>query len=383
MEIVKAWDEQRLRRDRLERLQSQMKKLRIGALYLSDAANLQYVVNVKMRASKVFVPVEGEPLAIVRPRDIGYVKMQYRNAQLASRANTSETRPTGRIRFSADAVIDLMLRHGVAGETLGVDQIDGASIPALIGSRISVADAGPVLEAVRSTKTQDEIAMYRAIGEQYAHAMRAFREAIHRGVTEHQVASAVAAAWYEVGGEDIAELEVCSGERINPWQRWPTGRTVKDGEFVAIDFHGRGVGGLIGDLSRTYFVGERPSAEQSDLYLRACDYLLETTQTLRAGRSIAEILGLVPKVPDKYLEQLHNYNIAHSIGMVWAGHPEINKTSKRLETVLEPNHVLTVESYFAEKGSPLAVKLERMVVIQDGDPEVLDAAIRLDDWLIS
>jgi Xaa-Pro aminopeptidase len=232
-------------------------------------------------------------------------------------------------------------------------------------------------------KTEDEVAMYRAIGEQYAHAMRAFREAIRPGVSEHKIASTVAEAWYGVGGEDIAELEVCSGGRINPWQRWPTWRTVHAGEFVAIDFHARGYGGLIGDLSRTYLSGSHPSAEQRDLYQRAVDYLLATTETLRAGRSVGEVLDLLPKVPEKYEAQLYNYNIAHSIGMVWAGIPEVNKIKRRAEVILQPNNVLTVESYFAETGSLLGAKLERMVVVREGEPEVLDSEIPLDDWLIS
>jgi len=45
--------------------------------------------------------------------------------------------------------------------------------------------------------------------------------------------------------------------------------------------------------------------------------------------------------------------------------------------------VLTVESYFGEKGSPLAVKLERMVVVRDGEPEVLDLTIALDEGLLT
>jgi Xaa-Pro aminopeptidase len=158
---------------------------------------------------------------------------------------------------------------------------------------------------------------------------------------------------------------------------------VQPGEFVAIDFHGRGTGGLIGDLSRTYLVGDRPSADQRDLYQRALDYLLTVTEALRGGRTIGEVLADVPEVPERYATRLYYYNIAHSIGITWAGHPEVNKRRSRLDTLLQPNHVLTVESYFAEPGSPLGVKLERMVVLRDGPPEVLDAGVPLDDWLLA
>jgi hypothetical protein len=68
--------------------------------------------------------------------------------------------------------------------------------------------------------------------------------------------------------------------------------------------------------------------------------------------------------------------------MTFGGTPELNKATKRLDASLEPNQVLTIESYFAEEGSPLAVKLERMVVIRDGLPEVLDSEVPLDDWRV-
>ena len=79
----------------------------------------------------------------------------------------------------------------------------------------------------------------------YLSVMEAFRAAIRRGINECELGSVAAMIWFKLGEEDIEDLEVCSGERVNPWHRWPTERTIKDDEFVAIDFHGRGSGGLI------------------------------------------------------------------------------------------------------------------------------------------
>ena len=379
LKIPHTWDKEQLQRGRLERLQTAMKRFGVGALYLSGPADLRYVLNVRVRSSKAFVPVEGRPIAVVRPRDTGYVKTESPNVELLPQSNRSD--PT-RSRLSVEAIKDLMAQQRVADLLLGLDDIDSSSIRPFMESGIAVTDAGPVLEAARSVKTDDEIGLYRNVAIQYVHTIKAFRETVRPGTTEQELASAVAAAWYKAGGEEIVELEVCSGERINPWQRWPTPRRVCAGEFVTVDFHGRGCGGLIGDLSRTYFVGDRPSTEQRDLYKRAHEYLLETTRILRAGRSIAEVLESVPTVPEKYAVQLYHYDIAHSVGVLWAGYPEVNKTQRLAKGVLEPNHVLAVESYFGEQGSSLGVKLERMVVIRDGEPEVLDSEVSLDDWLL-
>jgi Xaa-Pro aminopeptidase len=212
-ETAPAWDVERLRRERLERLQAAMQAAGLGALYLSDPANLQYVTHVRMRSSKVFVPAEGQPLALVRPRDIGYVRMEYEHVELATRVGAAEGETSGQSELSVQGIADLMDRHGVTGERLGVDEVNGATMMAFARSNIAVTDARPVLEQAKSVKTADEVAMFRSVGQQYTAAMEGFRAAIRPGATEHAIAAAVTSAWYAAGGEDVAEVEVCSGAR--------------------------------------------------------------------------------------------------------------------------------------------------------------------------
>jgi Xaa-Pro aminopeptidase len=61
-ENIKPWDNKRLARERTHRLQAEMKKQGIGALLCSEPENIQYVVNVRVLAAKVFVPAQGNPL---------------------------------------------------------------------------------------------------------------------------------------------------------------------------------------------------------------------------------------------------------------------------------------------------------------------------------
>ena len=379
---TESWDNKRLACERTQRLQTEMKKQGIGAILFSEPENIQYVINVRVLAAKVFVPAQGTPLVIVRPRDIGYVKKQYDHVRLAPLISPTQPRPPGSVKFSLDFLSDLVTEHGLSGEQIGFDELDISATNDLLSARITPRDARRIVDAARTLKTQDELNIYRSMSRLYVSVMKAFRDSIQPGMNEHELGSIAAMTWFKLGGEDIEDLEVCAGERINPWHRWPTERTVQNDEFIAIDFHGRGFGGLIGDLSRTFFAG-KPSVESEDLYSRARDYLLEVTDILRAGRSLGDILEMVPKVPDRYAEQLYNYNIVHSVGMTFGGSPEINKATKRLDASLEPNQVLTIESYFGEEGSPLAVKLERMVVVCDGAPEVLDHDIPLDNWRVS
>lgn len=381
--VKKTWDDQRLKSDRLVLIQKQMKKRGIGAVYLSDHVNMRYALNLKIPGAELFVPAEGEPLGFVRSRDMGFVKQHHQNVQLpiyTRRAIRDGTRPEEIERF-AQGIIELMKRHGVAGQVLGLDTLGVAAVLALTKAGISLTDARPVFEHAGSVKTPDEIAIYRSISEQYAHTINAFRNAIRPGISENELAAVVVSAWYEAGGEDIAQLNVCAGENMNPWRRWPSQRTLKSGELVGIDLHGRGLNGLRGDVSRTFLVGNRPTVEQRDLYKRAYDYLVGAVDCFQAGRSFADVIRSVPEVPEKYRARFYTLNLAHGVGMGSSGYPQIDKHKSPPDDTLKPNQVLALECFFGEEGNPLAVKLEEMILVCEGKPQVLTSTAPFEERL--
>jgi Xaa-Pro aminopeptidase len=387
VEIAQTWDDRRLKRDRLARVQAEMRKRGVGALYVSDNPTIRYLLAVKVPSARAFVPAEGDVVAFIRPRDAGYVRMVHPLIQDPLYDSSSNWGPEGGAGEGspdrlAYGLIDLMTEHGVAGSPLGVDSLDVPALGALQRAGINMTYAQPIIEYARAIKTDDEVAIYRAMGHQYAHAVGAFRQAIRPGISENELAGVVVSSWYEAGGEEVAQLNVCAGENMNPWRRWPTQRTVRDGEFVGVDLHGYGFHGLRGDGSRTFFMGDSPSPDQRDLYRRAHDYLLGSMDAFQAGRSYADAMGRVPTVPEKYREQLYNYHIAHAIGMSHSGYPEVNARKPPLDDNLVANQVLSIECYFGEIGNPLAVKLEEQIVVRDGPPEVIGPEIPFDERFI-
>jgi len=375
-----TWDAQRLKQERIARLQAEMRRLGVGALYISDGVSLQYVLNTKIPGAKLFVPAQGEPVALVRPRDAGYVALLHEHIVPPFYNNTWEPQNDAKLARFAQGIKDLMAQHGVAGEPLGVDPLEAPAFHALLQAGIAVTDARPAIEYAKSIKTQDEIAIYRLIGEQYRETYLDFRNAIRPGVSEKDLAAVVVGSWHSQGGEEVRQLNVCSGEHMNPWRRWPTDRTLQPGEFVGIDFHGRSVNGIQGDVSRTYLVAGQPSEAQRDLYRRSYEYLEAVTDIFRAGRPLGEVVASVPQVPEQYYAQLYNYNVAHPIGMTPSGYPMLNMGRAQTDDALRENQVFAIECYFGAKGSPLAVKLEHMIRVREGEPEVLDAQVPIEPW---
>jgi len=241
IEIAKIWDDHRLKRDRLARVQAEMRKRNVGSLYVSDNATIRYLLAVKVPSARAFVPAEGEVIAFIRPRDAGYVRMVHSLIQdplydSASNWGPEAAESAGNEDRLAYGLLDLMAEHGVAGEPLGVDNLDVPALTALQRAGMSLTYAMPIIEHARAVKTPDEIAIYRAMGEQYGHAVRAFCDALRPGISENELAGLVVSAWYEAGGEEVAQLNVCAGENMNPWRRWPTQRTVRAGDLLASIF---------------------------------------------------------------------------------------------------------------------------------------------------
>ncbi len=386
MDVTRTWDDQRLKRDRLVRAQAQMKRRGIGAMYLCDNTVAgRYLLNQKVPGGELFVPAEGEVLAFIRGRDVGYVKRHHANVQepLYRRDAARDGSNPDEVKRFGLAIMDLMKKYGLAKEVLAVDRLSSSLILSLHGAGIRLANAEPVIEHAGAVKTRDELAIYRVVGEQYFQTMNAFRKAIRPGISENELAAKVVTAWYEAGGEDIAQLNVCSGENMNPWRRWPTERRLKEGEFVGIDLHGRGFNGLRGDGSRTFFVGDRPSSEQRDLYKLAYDYLLGAVDVFQCGRSFAEVLEKAPQVPEKYRAQLYNYNIGHGMGLGSSGYPHITKKKAQADAFLEPNQLIAVECYMGEVGATQAVKLEEIIVIGQRGPELLRPGIPYDERFLN
>ena len=380
---TQTWDPQRLKRDRLRLLQDEMKLRGIGALYLTDGTNVRYALHEHVPGAEVFVPAEGEALGLIRSRDMGYVTRGHTNVRprfYDRAAFRTGTDPEQGERF-VRGIRDLMDEHGAGGGQIAVDGLPVDPLLALVAAGIRVIDAGPLIEHVVTVKTPDEVALYRLLSELDAHAIRRFRDALRPGVTENELAGLVVTAWHEAGGENLAQLNICAGENMNPWSRWPTDRPVRDGEFVGIDIHGRGIGGLRSDTSRTFFVGAHPTGEQRDLYGRAYEYITEAVGVFRAGRSYGEVLEDLPPIAEQYQVRFADYNPAHGVGLGSSGFPHINPRRRGADEALKPNQVLAVECYFGEVGSPLAVKLEEVICVRDGPPELLTCNVPFDETL--
>src|SRR5581483_11556341 len=113
---TESWNVARLRKERIDRLQQEMHRQSIGAMYLSDV-NLQYAVCLKIPGAAVFVPAAGEAIVLVRPRDEGWVRRQGVKVArvLYDRGSTWEPEGKRKLGEFGNGIAELMREHGVGG----------------------------------------------------------------------------------------------------------------------------------------------------------------------------------------------------------------------------------------------------------------------------
>src|SRR5438093_7649076 len=191
--IATTWDHERLKRDRLALLQAEMQRQDIGALYLSDGPHVRYLLDLKVPGCRIFVPPEGDVVAMARPRDIGYVQLNHSGEVEQAEYRSAELRDIR--KEPAVGLKNLMAKHGVAGERLGSDVLKPVQLLALPEGGITIVDAELASERPNTVETQGEVAMYRAIGNQYRQTLAAFRDAVEPGVTEEELAALVFNTW--------------------------------------------------------------------------------------------------------------------------------------------------------------------------------------------
>ena len=383
-------DVQRMRRDRIARLQGEIAKADLGAILLWDPVNMRYASGTRLMESfmlrhknkSVLVPREGKPI-ILQP---GRLEASIVGDDADTRwIRTFEFWQCGTYTMAAtlkwaEEFKALLDELGIAGEKLGIDRMDPDSILALTDLGIRVVGALAPVGWARAIKTPDEIAAIRQACAIADVAVSRVRDAIVPGVTENKLYSIMSGTNLEYGGERIDGKLLASGGNTNPWlHREATERVVLPGNLVAMDTDMAGPLGYFADISRTYLCGDvKPNEEQLDAYKRAYEFVQTGIPKFVPGASFIDIANSMPEVPDEYKRNRYVV-LAHGAGMSdeWPAlyFPDVNDTGFGNDVgEVQENMVICMEASFGRENGTEQVKLEEQLLITKNGPEVMAQA---------
>lgn len=280
----------------------------------------------------------------------------------------------------------------------------------------------------RRPKDAAEIARMRCAAAATAEGYAALRAMLLPGVTERRLQIELEAAFFRAGASKTGfGTIVGAGSNAAVLHFSPGERTVREGDFVLVD-SGAEVERYTADVTRTYVAG-RPSAFQRDLYTVVLEAQKRAISNCRAGAEWKDVhlgcaidlvtglvgMGLMRGNPGALVDrEAHTLFFPHGLGhLVGLGvrdaggvlpgrtkDPRPSLRTLRMDLPLEPNYVVTVEPglYFipallkdrerrerygdcidwARVDGCLdcgGVRIEDDVLVTEGEPEVLTAAI--------
>jgi len=374
----RAYNPERMRKERLERAHAVLKKHGLGSMivynydshrYLGYYSTHQYA----RRRPGVFLLLikdEGYPYASADPYPPTWEeelmpwykgKMILETSKQFAVLQGFPQKPeymVGEWDKTAKEIKGLLDKHGVANLPCGIDMTNFHMIDACQKAGIKLVDGNHVMADMRMVKTEDEVECLRTAGVIVESAHWEVCKALRPGVTEWEMAGVAANALFKLGAEEMEgpSFVVCSGERSgHSVPAMPTDRIVRPGDMFIIDINGVSFQGYRTCYYRTYLVGDKPTEFQKEVYNCAYEGLMALTNSIKAGITNHEAQenwlkkgdapGLWGRMPEWPKPGRYYFGSAcHHIGLC-SGDPG-------------PGIAGTVASILAQKGSP-PLKLEK------------------------
>jgi Xaa-Pro aminopeptidase len=255
-------------------------------------------------------------------------------------------------------------------DTAGLDPAAAAAVEAAVGSAAFV-DGGAWALDLRGTKLPGEVELLRTAAGLAEQGIEAALAAARPGVSERELATAVAATMVAGGGEPRFVV-VTAGERSALADAYPSDYTLRPGDLLRFDV-GCVVGGYWSDMARTAVCGE-PSALQAARYAALLAGEEAEFELLRPGVASGKVFeAAVATVEGAGFDRPYRrHHCGHGIGAAVYEPPLV---SPGVETPLRAGMTLCLETPYYEIGWG-GMMVEDTIVVTDSGYELLTSTDR-------
>ena len=281
-------------------------------------------------------------------------------------------------KFSNE-VRTLITEHSDSNMRLAVDKIMLHGLRSLEAQGFEIMEGEEVTEKCRSIKGEDEILAMRCASEACENAVAIMEQKaridVPKGNTsEDDIWAVLHAENIKRGGEWIETRLLASGPRTNPWFQECGPRIIQNNEIVAFDTDLVGSYGICVDISRTWWIGDKPPRPDMVYAMQhAHEHIMYNMDLLRPGIHMRDLTFNAHKL-DKNFQNGKYGCLMHGVGLCdeW---PLIAYPDKFVEGaydyVLEPGMVLCVEALVSPENGDFSIKLEDQVLITENGYENL------------
>ncbi len=392
---IADWQERinvaRMREERAARARKLMRQQGIPALLAASNDNIRYLTGLKGAA---FAPqlryvlffAEDDPVVFEHaglyqqiPDQAPWIK-HWRIARSTLGGICGPQASQEEANILASDIHEELQSRGLAGEKLGVINLDNLGLAALEKRKINCVNARPLIYEARNIKTVDEINCYKMVAAIVESAWYQIWAALRPGIRAKQLDKVLAGALVDGGADMVISAA------------WKTGPATFERGFASDDSLIQTGDLFYGPLChirymgynscnyRTFIVGRKPNDREKDWYKALLDRLDRIIDAIKPGATTADAAQHFPRA-DKwgYKDEVEvlSVEMGHGLG-IGEGYdpPVINRQwSLKHPQVFEPGMVLAVESLEGEHRVG-GVRLENMLVVTDKGAEIIDHMTR-------
>src|SRR5215467_3466378 len=242
-------DLNRLRAERLARLNAQLERSELGALLTFDFANIRYMTSTHIGTWAMdklirfaLLPRGGDPVVW----DFGSAARHHQlyNPWLDGTKRARAGISTLRGAFHPDAgiaeevarkIYQELAGYGLENEPVGVDLVELPVLFALQQAGLTVVDGQQTFLEARRIKTPDEISLLTQACAMVDAAYENLYEFLRPGVRENECVGLVANTLYDLGSEYVEGVNAISGERCSPHPHLYSDRLIRPGDPAFFD----------------------------------------------------------------------------------------------------------------------------------------------------
>ena len=230
--------------------------------------------------------------------------------------------------------------------------------------------AQEMISALRSAKSEEEIASMRKAQEISEKALEEVLHIIKPGMTEREVAAELVYRMLRHGSEGNSfDPIVVTGAKTSMPHGVPGDEVIKAGDFITMDF-GSLKDGYCSDMTRTVAVGSA-SEEMRNVYSVVLEAQLAGIAAARAGVTGREIDGAARQVIENAgYGECFGHGFGHSLGLDIHEAPNANP---RGETPMPDGAVISAEPGIYLPGR-FGVRIEDVMVLRPHGAEVITKA---------
>jgi Xaa-Pro dipeptidase len=229
---------------------------------------------------------------------------------------------------------------------------------------------GPYRE-LRLVKSEEEIAFLR-LGAQFSdRAIEALEREARPGITEHQLAAIVEAAYLGSGGKNNIHYMATtpmSNPRVCVPAQYHSNRVLEQGDVLITEISAQVMPGYPGQILRPFAIGSSPTTAYERLYDVAVEAFNRITRVIRAGATVVEVLEAADYI---HAAGYHIYDdLLHSYGGGYL--PPILRTRQTSARPAEPftfkeNMTIVVQPNVISEDERMGVQVgELLRVTSDG-----------------